>query len=106
MARRLLDRGADFASATGMSSASGLIGQIRAEPALDFLNRHALAHSVILDLVSPDLTDREISRFGMREVETANRAWRDHSVVFGECDFRIFFYIQQVEKLPLLRVIR
>src|SRR5438093_13748434 len=52
---------------------TGLVAQIRPEPALDLLQRHPLARGVVLDLVSPEPADREVARERMGEVDPAHR---------------------------------
>jgi len=46
--------------------------QVLPEPSLDFSYTHSLAFAVVGDLVAVNLSEAEISRFGMGEVEPAH----------------------------------
>ena len=46
----------------------GIVVEVGSKPAFDFVDAHLLAGCVVGDLVAADLAEREVARFGMREV--------------------------------------
>src|ERR1051326_2177904 len=61
---------------------------------------------VVQHLIPPDLADPEISRLGMREVPTADRAGRDHRIALGQMNAGVLLGLQQIEQQPLFRMVR
>jgi len=56
----------------------GVVGEVRAEPALHLGGGHALALRVVLDLVAPDFADHEVAGLGVGEVQAGDRSGRGH----------------------------
>src|SRR5579885_2681151 len=80
------------------------LGQVRAQPALDLLDRSLLARGVVLELVAPDPADGEVACLRVGEVEAADRRGRGHRVALGQVDPEPP-RPQEVEQLALLAVV-
>ena len=64
----------DAAGAGHAGGRGGVVVQVRAEPALDFLHGHPFAQVVVEHLVAVDFSEAKIARLWMREVEPADAA--------------------------------
>src|SRR5438552_5626150 len=83
----------------------GNIVQHRRQPALGLGHAHALARSVVLDLLALDLADAEIEAFGVADIETRHRRARPHRTALGQLDAGGVLRIEQTEQRRLLGVI-
>src|SRR5579872_1484114 len=72
-----------------------IVIQILAEPALDFVNVHGFALTIVNDLITLDLSENEIARFRVREVKAAHARSRPHRKRFRELHSGIRLYIEQ-----------
>src|SRR5688572_29635859 len=66
------------AAATARWRRGGVVVEVRAQPALDLLERHLLAQMVIQDLIALDLAEAEVARLRMGEIEAAHAGARPH----------------------------
>jgi len=85
--------------------AVGVVVEIRAEPFLDFFERHSLAGGVGFDLVAFDFSDGEILRLRVGEIEPADAAGREHGEAFGERDPGVPLGVEELPERPLLSVV-
>src|SRR5436190_1285084 len=77
------------AAASGPAVAVGgrrVVAEVGAEPALGFLERHALAGVVVDELVASQLADAEVARRRVPEVEAADAGPRPHRERLGQHD--------------------
>src|SRR5688572_13947508 len=98
----------DLPSTAG-STASCLdrfILQIGRKPLLGFGNRHCLAARVILDLVAPDFSDREVARLRVRQVEAGHRRGGQHGAGLRQADAGVPLSVEQREQRALLGMVR
>src|SRR5262245_31419026 len=70
-----------------------IVRQVRRQPTLHFLRRHAFALGVGLDLIARDHIDGEVAGFGMREVEAAHRRRRPHGEAVRQFDAGLALHI-------------
>src|SRR6478672_2963441 len=75
----------------------GHIAEVRPEPALGFLEGHALARGVVLDLVEPEPADGEVAGERMREIDPAHRGSGGHRERLRQRDTRSLLGAQQIE---------
>src|SRR5207302_10380933 len=64
--------------------AQRIVVEHRREPALSFRHAPTLARRIVLDLIALDLADAEVMRFGVTEIEAADRGARPHREAFGQ----------------------
>src|SRR6476646_8804702 len=84
----------------------GHIAEVRPEPALGLLERHALAGGVVLHLVAGEPADGEVARERVREVDPADSGSRRHRERVRQRDAGRLLGPEQVEELSLLGVVR
>src|SRR5262249_26721015 len=82
-----------------------LIPDVRPQPFLGLLDRHAAAAGVVLDLVAAYAGDAEILRLGMGEVVARHRRRGQHGEALGQRHAGVLAGIEQAEQLRLLAVI-
>src|SRR5206468_9524779 len=61
--------------------------EVRPEPPLRLLERHAAPRRIILELVAPDPRDAEILAVAMPEIEAGHSGGRKHREILGQRDF-------------------
>src|SRR5688572_2751330 len=61
-----------------------IVPQVGAQPALRLLDGHPLSRGIVFDLIAADAADREITGFGVREIEAAHRRGRGHGGALGQ----------------------
>ena len=82
-----------------------IVGEVGREPALDLFETLSLAPSVVLDLLTPDTSDTEVTRRRVRQVDSADACRRCHGAALGELHSRAL-RTEQSEQLALLGVVR
>ena len=75
-------------AARAVAGASGVVAEIRCEPALRIGEGKSLALRVVRHLISIDLAHAEVVRLGMREIKPAHGRGREHGEGFGQLDSR------------------
>src|ERR1041385_3853730 len=73
----------------------GFVIQIWTKPALNGAQFEAFATLIIEHLVASDLSDREVARLRMREIQAADGCRRQHGEIFGQLYPRRAFRIEQ-----------
>src|SRR5262249_35902853 len=81
------------------------LAKIWPKPLLNGRDRFAAPLRVIENLISPDLPDGEIFRFGVRKIESANARRRMHRVRFRQLNVDLSFGGEQIEERSLLDVV-
>src|SRR6187431_811992 len=61
-----------------------IVPQVGPQPALRLLDAHTLSRGVVLDLVSADAADREVTGLAVCEIQAAHRRGGGHGRAFGE----------------------
>src|SRR3954465_10641789 len=84
---------------------SAVVIQVGSQPALDVLDIHSLAPSIILDLIALDLPDPKVLGLRTPEVVAADGSGREHGKALRQADAGLGLGIQEIEQQPLLGVI-
>src|SRR6266403_2254793 len=83
-----------------------VVVQALPEPSLDFCHAHPLAFAIVGNLVAVDLTETEIARFRMGEVEPTHARAGPHRKGLRDQHSGVGLHIEQSPKGALFRVIR
>src|SRR5712691_4050506 len=83
-----------------------VVVQVLPEPSLDFCHAHPLAFAIVGNLVAVDLTETEIARFRMGEVEPTHARAGPHRKGLRDQHSGVGLHIEQSPKGALFRVIR
>src|SRR6266511_4177707 len=81
------------------------VAENRPQPPLGLAEVDPLARGVVLDLIAPYSSDREVARFRMVDVDAAHARGGQHREALGELD-TLLLGREEIEELALLRVIR
>src|SRR5690606_13364820 len=85
---------------------SGIVIEVRPEPAFDVLERTTASGGVVLDLVSANFSDGEVLRVGVVEIQSADAAARRHCTTLRQADAGARLDIEALPELAFLCVVR
>src|SRR5580698_7811784 len=83
-----------------------VVVQVLTEPSLDFGDCHPLALVIVVDLIAVDLSEAEVARFRMGEVETAYAGPGPHCEGLGNQHSGIRLHIEKTPERALFGVVR